>query len=78
MSNATTDMTTIVEWMRANPRAGGHELYDLARQFSESPDRLRDRLRRLVDQGILTQSRPIAGFADNNPSFDLRDTASSA
>lgn len=59
----------VIDWLRAHPREGGYELREIARQFSISPERLRDRLRRLVDDGLLIQSDPVHGFSDGNPSY---------
>ena len=61
----------ILAWMRAHPRADGHELVELAAQFGLSPELMRDRLLRLVNNGELAQSEPVTGFADANPSYTL-------
>ncbi|HUG13999.1 MAG TPA: hypothetical protein VMM78_03180 [Thermomicrobiales bacterium] len=65
----------VLEWLRAHPREDGYELREIARQFSISPERLRDRLRRLVDDGSITQSDPVHGFSDGNPIYRLVDSA---
>jgi hypothetical protein len=65
----------ILAWMQAHPRDNGHELVDLASQFGLSPERMRDRLLRLVNTGQLSQSEPVTGFADANPSYSLTATA---
>ena len=70
----STGSDEIVSWLRANPSEDGIELRDLAEQFGMAPERLRDRLRRLVEQGLLTQSAPVTGVADANPSYQLADT----
>ena len=69
MSTDTTD--EILAWMQAHPRNDGHPLVDLAAQFGLSPERMRDRLLRLVNSGDLAQSVPVTGFADGNPSYSL-------
>ena len=61
----------ILVWMQANPTTDGHPLVELAAQFGLSPERMRDRLLRLVNSGQLAQSEPITGFADANPSYTL-------
>jgi DNA-binding Lrp family transcriptional regulator len=61
----------IETWLRAHPREESYDLSELAERFSIAPERLRDRLRRLVDQGVLTQSEPVTGVADANPSYRL-------
>jgi hypothetical protein len=65
----------IIAWMQAHPTADGHPLVDLAAQFGLSPERMRDRLLRLVNTGQLAQSEPITGFADANPSYSLAKAA---
>ena len=72
MSSATTE--EIIAWMQAHPRHDGHPLADLAAQFGLSPERMRDRLLRLVNSGDLAQSQPVTGFADGNPSYSLKRT----
>ena len=67
-------MDAVVEWMRAHPRPDGYELSELAAQFGRAPERMRDQLRRLVDVGVLVQSEPVTGFADNNPRYALAKT----
>ena len=69
MSSDTGD--EIVAWMRTHPSEDGHELSALAKQFGTAPERMRDRLRRLVDQGVLRQSAQVTGFSDANPSYTL-------
>ena len=61
----------IIAWLHAHPREDRYELYELATYFSVAPEHLRDRLRRLVEQGMLTQSAPVAGLADANPSYQV-------
>ncbi len=61
----------ILAWMQAHPTPDGHPLVDLAAQFGLSPERMRDRLLRLVNTGQLAQSAPVTGFADANPSYTL-------
>ena len=61
----------ILAWMQAHPTTDGHPLVDLAAAFGLSPERMRDRLLRLVNTGQLVQSEPITGFADANPSYTL-------
>jgi DNA-binding GntR family transcriptional regulator len=63
--------SAVIEWLRAHPSDDGYELREIARKFGISPERLRDRLRRLVDDGKLTQSDPVHGFSDGNPSYRL-------
>lgn len=72
---ATDHHEEILAWMQAHPQADGHELAVLANQFGLSPERMRDRLLRLVNTGDLAQSEPITGFADANPSYTLTRTA---
>ncbi len=61
----------VVAWMQAHANPDGHELSALAAQFGLEPERMRDRLRRLVDQGVLVQSAQVTGFSDANPSYTL-------
>lgn len=63
----------VLGWLRAHPREEGYELREISRQFKISPERLRDRLRRLVDDGLITQSDPVHGFSDGNPSYRVVD-----
>ncbi|MGH9174060.1 MAG: hypothetical protein ACRD1H_06865 [Vicinamibacterales bacterium] len=65
----------VIAWLRAHPSIDGCELHEIAAHFDIVPDRLRDRLRRLVDRGILRQSEPVAGVADRNPSYRLASDA---
>jgi hypothetical protein len=67
-NTATEDILT---WMRANPRPDGYELRQLCKQFNLPIERMRDQLRRLVDAGELSQSEPLPGFADANPTYAL-------
>ncbi len=62
----------VIAWMQAHPTTDGHPLVELAAQFGLSPERMRDRLLRLVNTGQLVQSEPITGFADANPSYALK------
>lgn len=66
-----TNSEDILAWMRTAPRPEGHELAEIARHFGVSRERMRDQLRRLVDLGSLTQSDPVTGFADANPTYTL-------
>ena len=68
---SVTSDDEIVAWIRANAAEDGHELNALAAQFGIRPERMRDRLRRLVDRGVLVQSSQITGFSDANPSYSL-------
>ena len=65
----------ILAWMQAHPDPNGHPLVELAVQFGLSPERMRDRLLRLVNTGQLAQSEPVTGFADANPSYTLTGRA---
>jgi hypothetical protein len=65
----------ILAWMAAHPVPDGHPLVDLAAQFGLSPERMRDRLLRLVNAGQIIQSEPVTGFADANPSYTLTSVA---
>jgi hypothetical protein len=62
----------VCDWMREHPRSEGYALMELAERFHWEPDRLRDRLRRRVVAGELTQSAPVTGIADNNPTYAFR------
>ncbi|MDQ3549525.1 MAG: hypothetical protein M3439_11985 [Chloroflexota bacterium] len=72
MSARTTE--EILAWMQAHPRDDGYPLVDLASQFGLSPERMRDRLLRLVNTGQLAQSEPVTGFADSNPSYMVKNS----
>ena len=61
----------ILKWMRENQRPEGYELNELSARFRAAPERMRDQLRRLVDQGHLTQSEPVTGMSDANPTYQF-------
>jgi hypothetical protein len=67
----TNDLDDIATWFRTHPDRSDVGLHELAALAGIAPERLRDRLRRLVDQGQLLQSDPIAGVADNDPQYRL-------
>jgi hypothetical protein len=69
MTGACSD--EVVVWMQSDPQPDGHDLAEISKRFGRSPERMRDQLRRLVDQGCLTQSAPVTGFADSNPVYAL-------
>lgn len=73
MSGESSD--EILTWMQTHPNGDGYPLVELAAQFGLSPERMRDRLLRLVNTGQLAQSEPITGFADANPSYTLTGIA---
>src|SRR5690349_19084547 len=70
VSNDLDDITT---WFHAHPDRPEIGLHELAANTAIAPERLRDRLRRLVDQGQLIQSAPIPGVADSDPRYRLPD-----
>jgi hypothetical protein len=65
----------LLHWFRSQPAEADIELNDLSERFAVRPERLRDQLRRLVEQGLLAQSDPVPGFADANPSYRLIPSA---
>jgi hypothetical protein len=69
MSSVCND--EVVVWMQTEPNPDGHDLVEIAARFGRSRERMRDQLRRLVDQGCLAQSAPVTGFADSNPVYTL-------
>jgi hypothetical protein len=69
MSSVCND--EVVVWMQTETNSDGHDLIEIAARFGRSRERMRDQLRRLVDQGCLTQSAPVTGFADSNPVYTL-------
>lgn len=73
MSGETNE--EILAWMQTHPNDSGYPLVELAAQFGLSPERMRDRLLRLVNTGKLAQSAPVTGMADGNPSYTLTNVA---
>jgi predicted ArsR family transcriptional regulator len=67
----TVDSAKVLAWMRSGPATDSYTLDELSRHFGVTRERMRDHMRRLVDAGLLTQSEPIPGFADANPSYAL-------
>lgn len=67
----STDLDDIATWFSAHPGESDVGLRELASLAGIAPERLRDRLRRLVEQGVLLQSEPITGVADNDPRYRL-------
>jgi len=61
----------LMRWFQAQPAEADVELNDLSARFAIRPERMRDQLRRLVEQGLLAQSEPVPGFADANPTYRL-------
>ena len=70
MPNSRLD-TAVIAWLRDHPHEDGLALQEIATHFDIAPERLRDRLRRLVDQGLLVQSATVTGKSDANPSYQL-------
>jgi hypothetical protein len=70
MPNSSLD-TAVIAWLRGHPHGDGHALQEIAAHFDIAPERLRDRLRRLVDQGLLAQSAAVTGKSDANPNYQL-------
>jgi predicted ArsR family transcriptional regulator len=70
----TVVSTSVLAWMQSRPHSDHYTLDELSIQFGSTRERMRDHLRRLVDVGLVTQSEPIAGFADANPSYSLADS----
>lgn len=65
------DLSEIVRWFQEQPSGTAVELNTLSERFGIRPEHLRDQLRRLVEQGTLSQSEQVPGISDGNPSYQL-------